>query len=73
MEGAEVVTPAVTWNYGAFIQTVVDFLIIGTSIFLVIKAMNSLKRKKEEVPAAPPAPTKEETLLTEIRDLLKEK
>ncbi|NLX66316.1 MAG: large-conductance mechanosensitive channel protein MscL [Bacteroidales bacterium] len=73
MEGTEVVAPAVSWNYGAFIQTVVDFLIIGTSIFLVIKAMNSLKHKKEEAPAAPAEPTKEETLLTEIRDLLKKK
>ncbi|WP_294079510.1 large-conductance mechanosensitive channel protein MscL [Proteiniphilum sp. UBA5384] len=73
MEGAEVVTPAVTWNYGAFIQTIVDFLIIGTAIFMVIKAMNSFKRKNEEAPAAPPEPTKEETLLTEIRDLLKDK
>lgn len=73
MDGADVVTPAVTWNYGNFIQTIVDFLIIGASIFLVIKAMNSMKRKKEEAPAAPPAPTKEETLLTEIRDLLKNK
>lgn len=72
-EGAELV-PAVTWNYGSFIQTVVDFLIVGTSIFLVIKAMNTMKRKKvEEAPApeAAPEPTKEETLLTEIRDLLK--
>lgn len=75
MEGADVVSPAVTWNYGAFIQSVVDFLIIGTAIFLVIKGMNSLKRKKEEIPApeAPPEPTKEEKLLTEIRDLLKTK
>jgi large conductance mechanosensitive channel len=73
MEGAEVVTPAVTWNYGAFIQAIVDFLIIGTAIFLVIKGMNSMKRKKEEAPAAAPEPTKEEVLLTEIRDLLKNK
>jgi len=75
MEGTEVISPAVTWNYGAFIQAVVDFLIIGTSIFLVIKGMNSLKRKKEEepVPEAPAEPTKEESLLTEIRDLLKNK
>lgn len=73
MEGGEVIAPAVTWNYGAFIQTVVDFLIIGTSIFMVIKAMNSFKRKKEEAPAPPAEPTKEETLLTEIRDLLKNK
>lgn len=73
MEGTEVITPAVTWNYGAFIQAIVDFLIVGTAIFLVIKATNSLKRKKEEAPApeAPAEPTKEELLLTEIRDLLK--
>ena len=69
--GAEV--SAITWNYGNFIQTVVDFLIIGVSIFFVIKAMNKMSRKKAEEPAAPPAPTKEETLLTEIRDLLKNK
>lgn len=72
--GGVEVTPAVTWGYGSFIQAVVDFLIVGTSIFLVIKAMNSFKRKKEEEPAAPeaaPEPTKEEVLLTEIRDLLK--
>lgn len=73
MEGAEVVTPAITWNYGAFIQAVIDFLIIGVSIFFVIKGMNSFKRKKEEAPAPAPEPTKEETLLTEIRDLLKNK
>lgn len=73
MEGTEIVIPPITWNYGAFIQSVVDFLIIGVSIFLVIKGMNSLKRKKEEAPAPPPEPTKEETLLTEIRDLLKNK
>ena len=75
MEGAEVVTPAITWNYGAFIQAVVDFLIVGTAIFMVIKGMNSMKRKKEEepTPEAPPEPTKEEVLLTEIRALLKNK
>ena len=73
MEGEEVVKPAITFNYGSFIQVVIDFLIVGVSIFFVIKAMNSLKRKKEDepAPAAPPAPTKEEVLLTEIRDLLK--
>ncbi len=73
IDGAEVITPAVTWNYGAFIQAIVDFLIIGTAIFMVIKAMNSLKRKKEEAPApkAPAEPTKDQQLLTEIRDLLK--
>ena len=66
-------TPAVTLNYGMFIQNIIDFLIIAGSIFFVIKAMNSMKKKEEEAPAAPPAPTKEETLLTEIRDLLKTK
>ena len=73
MEGEEVVKPAITFNYGSFIQVVIDFLIVGVSIFFVIKAMNSLKKKKEEkpTPAAPAAPTKEEVLLTEIRDLLK--
>ncbi len=73
MEGTQVVTPAITWNYGAFIQAVVDFVIVGTAIFIVIKGMNSLKRKKEEAPAPAPEPTKEEVLLTEIRDLLKNK
>jgi|SRR5690554_4201589 large conductance mechanosensitive channel len=73
MSGEEILTPAITWNYGAFIQVILDFLIIGISIFFVIKAMNNMKRKKEEAPApeAAPEPTKEETLLTEIRDLLK--
>ena len=66
---------AVSINYGTFIQTVIDFVVIATVIFFAIKGMNSLRSKKEEVvPAeAPPAPSKEELLLTEIRDLLKEK
>ena len=73
MEGEEVIKPAITFNYGNFIQVVIDFLIIGISIFFVIKGINKMKRKKEAepAPAAPPKPTKEETLLTEIRDLLK--
>lgn len=62
---------AVTLNYGLFIQTLIDFVIIAFAIFMVIKAMNSLKKKKEE-PAAPPKPSAEESLLTEIRDLLKQ-
>ena len=66
-------TPAVVIAYGQFIQTVVDFVIIAFAIFIVIKAMNSLKAKEEAAPAAPPAPSKEELLLTEIRDLLKGK
>ena len=65
---------AVTLNYGMFLQNVIDFLIIAAAIFLMIKAMNSAKKKEEEAaPASPPAPSAEETLLTEIRDLLKEK
>jgi large conductance mechanosensitive channel len=64
---------AVTWNYGSFVQTVVDFVIIAFAIFMVIKAMNKLKKKEEAAPAAPPEPSAEEKLLTEIRDLLKQK
>lgn len=68
----------VTLNYGAFIQNIIDFLIIALAIFFMIKGitrLSELKKKKEEeeTPAAPPAPSKEEVLLTEIRDLLKEK
>ena len=64
-------TAAVTLNYGKFIQTVVDFTIIAFAIFLVVKGMNSLKKKEEAAPIAPPAPSAEQQLLTEIRDLLK--
>jgi large conductance mechanosensitive channel len=62
---------AVTLKYGAFIQSVVDFVIIAFAIFMVVKAMNTLKKKEEAAPAAPPAPSKEEVLLTEIRDALR--
>ena len=65
--------PAVTLNYGKFIQAIVDFVIIAFSIFLMIKGINSFKKKQEEAPAPPAEPTKEELLLTEIRDLLKQK
>ena len=64
--------PAVTLNYGNFIQAVVDFTIIAFAIFMMIKLINRLK-KQEAAPVAPPEPTKEELLLTEIRDLLKAK
>lgn len=67
------VTEAVSINYGNFIDTALDFIIIAFSIFLIIKLINSMKRKEAPQPAATPAPTKEEELLTEIRDLLKEK
>ena len=68
---ATVGVEAVTVNYGAFLQNTFDFVIIALAIFMMIKAMNNMKKKEEEAPAAPPEPTKEEKLLTEIRDLLK--
>ncbi|MFC4665403.1 large-conductance mechanosensitive channel protein MscL [Falsiporphyromonas endometrii] len=73
--GSEVITPEVAINYGSFIQTLVDFLIIAFAIFMMIKAINSLKRKKEEAPAPekPAEPSEDVKLLTEIRDLLKNK
>lgn len=86
-DGVEtVVRPEVLWKYGAFLQTCLDFLIIAASIFVMIKVINrltSLRKKEEEdaaaaaaaapAPAPEPEPTKEELLLTEIRDLLKSK
>jgi len=67
-EGAGDVPP-VTLNYGSFIQTCFDFIIIAFAIFMLVKAMNSMK--KAEAAAAPPPPPAQEVLLTEIRDLLK--
>jgi len=70
-----ITSQAVSINYGNFIQTTVDFLIVAFAIFMMIKAMNSMKKKSEapvEAPVAPP-PTNEEVLLSEIRDLLKNK
>lgn len=77
-EGA-VTTPEVTLNYGAFLQTIIDFLIVALAIFFLIKGINklsNLKKKEEEAAAEPapapePEPSAEEKLLTEIRDLLK--
>lgn len=71
----EVLKPEVTMNWGSWVQTIVDFLIVAFCIFVAIKSINQLKRTKEEAPEpeAPAEPTKEEVLLTEIRDLLKEK
>ena len=71
LDGGEPIAGA-TIKYGAFIQNIIDFLIIAFCIFLMIKAMNKLMPKKEEEPEAPAGPTQEE-LLTDIRDLLKEK
>jgi large conductance mechanosensitive channel len=64
---------AVTLNYGLFLNTIIDFLIVGFSIFMVLKVYNKTQKKKEEAPVAPPEPSKEEVLLAEIRDILKEK
>ena len=64
-------TAAVTLNYGAFLQTVVDFVIVAFAIFLMIKGINSMRKKQEEAPAAPAPPPNQEVLLAEIRDLLK--
>ena len=63
--------PAVVISYGKFIQTLIDFTIIAFAIFMMVKSINSLKKKEEAAPKPPPEPTKEEMLLTEIRDLLK--
>ena len=76
VEGGAEIAPAVTWNYGAFIQQVVDFTILAFCVFMMVKIMNKLLKKEEAKPApapAPPAPSKEEVLLTEIRDILKNK
>ena len=61
---------AATLNYGVFIDTIINFVIVAFAIFMLIKGMNSMKKKEEEKPAEPPKPSAEETLLTEIRDLL---
>ena len=67
---------AATINYGAFIQTIIDFTIIAFCVFMLVKGINKLAKKKkkeeEKAPAAPPTPSKEEVLLTEIRDAIKE-
>lgn len=63
--------PAVTLNYGLFINNIISFVIVAFALFMVIKAMNTLKKKQEAAPAAPAAPPADVVLLTEIRDLLK--
>jgi len=60
----------VTLNYGLFIDTVINFLIVAMAVFMLIKGINTLKRKEEEKPAEAPKPSAQEVLLTEIRDLL---
>jgi large conductance mechanosensitive channel len=73
-ENGNVITAAVPENavlYGEWIDTIINLVIVGFVLFIMVKAYNKSKKKVEEAPAAPPAPTKEEVLLTEIRDLLK--
>jgi large conductance mechanosensitive channel len=72
-EAVDEKTPAVMLNYGTFVQSVVDFTIVAFAIFMAIKLMNKMKKTEPPAPEAPPAPTKEELLLTEIRDILKAK
>jgi len=71
LKAAAETNPAVTWNYGNFLQVWFDFLIVAFAVFMVIKAINRSRKKEEAAPAAPPAPSKQEVLLSEIRDLLK--
>lgn len=70
VDGA-VVAEAVTWNYGMFIQNVIDFLIIALVVFMAIRLVNKFKKEPEPAPSTPPEPSNEEKLLTEIRDLLR--
>ncbi len=71
LKAAEGDIPAVVLSYGKFIQTVLDFVIVAFAIFMGVKVINRLKREEAAAPAEPPAPTKDQELLTEIRDLLK--
>src|SRR5699024_8668884 len=72
-EAGEILKPENAITYGHLVETVVAFLIIALVLFAIVKSFMKLKRKREEAPAPPPAPSAEETLLTEIRDLLKQK
>ncbi len=72
-EAVDEKTPAVMLNYGSFVQTIFDFTIVAFAIFMAIKMMNKMKKAEVATPEAPPVPTKEELLLTEIRDILKSK
>lgn len=73
MAGGEVVTPEVALTFGNTLAVILDFIIVAFAVFCLVKGINKLHRKKEEEPAAPPEPSNEEKLLTEIRDLLKER
>ena len=70
---SQLVIPGTAIKYGNFISNIISFMIIAFALFLFIKLINNMQKKKEAEPAAPAAPTKEEVLLTEIRDILKQK
>ncbi|NNU33055.1 large-conductance mechanosensitive channel protein MscL [Mucilaginibacter sp. S1162] len=70
---AELVIPGTAIKYGNFLSQVISFIIVAIALFLIVKAINVTKKKEEAAPPAPPAPSKEEILLTEIRDLLAKK
>lgn len=72
LRDAQGTAPAVVMHYGVFIQNVFDFVLVALAIFCAITLMNKMRKKQEAAPAAPPKPTAEEALLTEIRDLLKQ-
>ena len=71
MDGETVVQEAITIGFGNFVGYIIDFILVALVVFAIVKTMNAMKKKEEEAPAAPPEPSKEEVLLTEIRDLLK--
>lgn len=70
---SELVIPGTAIKYGNFLSQIISFLIVAVALFLIIKGLNAMKRQEEAAPAAPPAPSKEEELLTQIRDLLAKK
>ncbi len=71
LQAATATSPEVVISYGKFIQTIIDFIIIAAVIFMAVKSINSMKKKADEAPAPSPAPSKQEVLLAEIRDLLR--
>ena len=70
---AELVIPGTAIKYGNFLSQIISFIIVAIALFLIVKGINSMKKKEEAAPSAPPVPTKEEVLLTEIRDILSRK
>ncbi len=73
LKAAEEGVEAVALRYGVFLQAVFDFVIVAFAVFIAVRALNSMRKKEAETPAAPPAPSAQEQLLMEIRDLLKQK